>query len=472
MSLRITQSILFSQALSSIQNGLLHYTQLQEQVSTGRRVNRPSDDPAAALRIIPLTNDLRNLDQLDQNVNLARETLNTGASALEDASTLMQRVRELTVQAANATVSDADRNSMGAEVDQLLHQLVGIGNSKRGDRYLFGGTASGSTPFTLVEDSSGDRVLYNGNHQSLSVEVAPGVQTALNVPGDSIFQHRNRGATTFSDGHTGARPTNLGDTGVGYQTLAVTFNGLHTDRPSTVTVGTGNTTALGVLGYQFTAGPPATLSVGGGPAVNIPASNSDFTTSSGAVINLSVTGVPTTLSGTFTAKAGLSTDGGATVTDVSDFGSTSTAVHNAHDGSVLNVDVTQLRAPGSEVVKFAGTFDAFTVLVSLRDLLHNQSTLPTQEVQRRLSSLLGEIDSAHESVLDGVRELGFRSSSMDLLQSRVGSLRASGAEALSQVQDTDMAAAILALQRQDISYQAALQVGARAIQTSLQGFLR
>ena len=87
-------------------------------------------------------------------------------------------------------------------------------------------------------------------------------------------------------------------------------------------------------------------------------------------------------------------------------------------------------------------------------------------------SLLEEIDGAHNSVLDGLRELGFRSSSMDVLQNRVEGMRISRTESLSRIEDTDIAESILQLQRQDLSYQTALQVSARVLQTSLQGFLR
>lgn len=474
MSMRITQGMLYSRALSDVQSGLLRYSQLQQQVASGKRVSKPSDDPAATLRILPLRNDIRDLDQLTNNVALARETLNTGAASLEDASSLMQRVRELTTQASNGTVSAGDRQSIGAEIEQLLNQLVSIGNSKRGDRFLFGGTANDDAPFQLVEDDGGSRVVYRGNHENLEVDVAPGVTTALNMPGDAIFQQRTRGATAFAtapgSAATGATPAGHGDTAVGFGQLQVSFAGLHTDAPSTVTAGAGTTNALGSLAYTFTTTPP-TLSVGGGPALNIPITDGAFTTADGRTISLSVTGAPTTLTGTFTAKAGLSIDGGHTTTEVSDFTSSSVRVTNGYDETVLGVDVRNLARTGTEDVKYSGTFDAFTTLITLRDLLRNQDGLPDSTVRDRIAQMLTEVDTAHDSVLDGVRELGFRSSSMDTLKNRVEGLKVSRTESLSEVQDTDLASAILELQRQDLSYQAALQIGSRVIQTSLQNFL-
>lgn len=475
MSMRITQGILYSRALIDVQRGLSRYSQLQQEVATGRRINRPSDDPAAALRILPLRNDIRGLEQLSGNVSLARETLDTSTASLEDASALMQRARELTTQAANGTLSNADRQSIGAEVEQLLNQMVGIANSRRGDRYLFAGTNNGDAPFELVTSGGRSRVVYRGNHESLEIDVAPGVSTALNVPGDSIFQARDRGPTTFraafGSAATGAQPFGSGDTGVGFGRLDVTFAGLHTDAPSTVSAGSGATTALGPLAYAFTTGPD-TLSIGGGPAIPIPVTDGTFTTADGRTISLTVSGVPTTLTGTFTARAGLSVDGGHTVTDISDFGDASVQVANGYDGTVLNVDVRGIARTGAEDVKFEGTFDAFTSLLTLRDLLANEGDLPNQTVRDRIAEMLTQVDGAHDAVLDGLRELGFRSSSMNVLENRVEGLRVSQVESLSRVQDTDIAESILDLQRQDLSYQAALQIGARVIQTSLQSFLK
>ena len=475
MSVRITQGMMYARALQDVQRGLFRFTQLQQEVASGRRINKPSDDPAAALRILPLRSDLRDLEQLSSNVSLARETLNTSTAALEDASSAMQRVRELATQASNGTLSGSDRESIAAEVDQLLNQMLGIANSRRGDRFLFGGTANGSAPFELVTAGGRTRAIYHGNRDSLEIDVAPGVSTGLNVPGDGIFLQRSRTATTFFTDDdafpTGAEPVGLGDTGTGFGSLQVTFGGLTTDAPSTVTAGNGATTAVGPLDYVFTTGPD-TLSIAGGPAVPIPATDTTFTTADGRSITLTVSGVATPSTGTFTATADLSTDGGTTTVNVSDFTANSIAVNNSLDDTVLYVNTDNLARTGEENVRFNGTFDVFTTLAELRDLLRNQKGLPDNTVRDRIAGLLTEIDNAHDAVLDGLRELGFRSSSMDALKNRVEGLRVSRAESLSLVEDTDIAEAILQLQQQDLSYQAALQVSARVVQTSLQGFLR
>lgn len=482
MAMRITQSTLFSRALFDMQRGLFRYSQLQTEVATGRRVNRPSDDPAAALQIMPLRGELRDLEQFNKNVSLARETLNTSAASLEDGSSVMQRVRELATQAANGTLSGSDRESISAEVGQLLDQMLGIANSRRGERYLFGGTETGSQPFTLETVGGRTRAVYNGNGQSLEVDVAPGVNTGINVPGDSIFMTRDRGATTFSPApgsqSTGVASFGSGDTGIGFGELQVSFAGL-SNLPDEINAAPGTNTALGELSYVFTptpGGPPGagTLSIEGGPPQSVPTplDGVQFRTADGREVSLAVTGAPTPDTGSFTAEASLSTDGGLTSVTVDSFGTGPVAVRNSEDGSMLYLNVNNLDRTGNEDVKFNGTFDVFTTLAELRDVLANGDGFDDGHVRDRVGSLLEEIDGAHNSVLDGLRELGFRSSSMDVLQNRVEGMRISRTESLSRIEDTDIAESILQLQRQDLSYQTALQVSARVLQTSLQGFLR
>jgi len=101
-------------------------------VSSGRRINRPSDDPSAMLSLLPINSELADLKSLTENASSARETLDTGANALQEGSTALSRLKELLVQAANATVSEGDRRSIGLEVDQLLEHMVGIANTRRG----------------------------------------------------------------------------------------------------------------------------------------------------------------------------------------------------------------------------------------------------------------------------------------------------------------------------------------------------
>ncbi|MEE9128184.1 MAG: flagellar hook-associated protein FlgL [Planctomycetota bacterium] len=472
MTVRITQAMLFSRALHDIRKGSLGLLRLQEQIASGRLVNRPSDDPAKALRILPLNNELRNLTHLKDSLGLARETINLAAATLEEASSSMARLQELMIQAANGTVSNRDRETISFEVDQLLKEMLGVANLKRGSTYLFGGTRSDTPPFRLVTDAGGTRVIYDGDQDSHQIEVAPGIRMALRTPGDAVFQARNRGATLIQ-GTTGAAASGATDTGVGFGKLQVTFKELDAATLPTgisASASTPTSTAVGNLAYSFSGGQ---LSINGGPAIPVPATNQAFQTGDTPprTIHLTVGATVTPASGTFTAKANLSTDGGTTLKEV-DFTTNNVQVKNSYDGSVLNVDVTNMSGIGTDSVTFQGTFDVFTTLIAVRDVLANKDGLPDEEVADRVRQLLTEAKSAHDQILGAVQERGYKAQSLDMLEDRVDTLTLTGQESLSMVQDTDLSAAILELTQRQFSFQAALQVAARVVQTSLLDFLR
>jgi flagellar hook-associated protein 3 len=474
MSLRITQSILYSRALLDVRNGLAGNLRLQEQAASGRRVNRPSDDPAAMLRIVPLKAELRDLEGMLDNAGLAREALDAGAAAVQGGSELLQRVRELAVQGANGTLSAADRTTLAGELTQLLNQMLAVANSRHGTRHLFGGTRTDVAPFTLLEDAGGARVRYGGDQDALQVLVAPDVATAVALPGDRIFQAHGRGATVFAAAGataTGAVPVNAGDSAVGFDRLLVRFAGVTLAAGTTgMAPGNNGTDALGSLSYVYSAG---TLSINGGPPTAIVAGNQNFPVgTTGTFVNLSMTGGPVTpATGTITSRATLSIDGGASAVVVSDF-TAPQQVRNSFDGTVLNVDVTALARTGDELVTYNGTFDVFTAMIAARDALANADGLTLAQQTARLSGLLAELDAAHDSLLDGLRDLGNRGQQMQLLAQRVSGLQVGTQESLSLAQDADMAETILALNQQDLNYQAALQVSARIVQTSLLDYLR
>ena len=96
MTIRITQAMLFSRAIQDLRRGSLGLLRLQEQVASGRLVNRPSDDPAKMLRILPLNNELRDLAHLKDSLGLARETINLAAATLEDPSRRCAQRRRFT----------------------------------------------------------------------------------------------------------------------------------------------------------------------------------------------------------------------------------------------------------------------------------------------------------------------------------------------------------------------------------------
>ena len=155
-----------------------------EQLASGKRVNRPSDDPAASAGEIQnqARSDIN--DQFLQNVNTVQSMLQTADSTLSSVVTGLTNAISYGVQGANGTVSDVNRQQLAQSVQGILSQVVQLANTEFHGVYIFGGTAVTAPPF--VADVTGIR--YIGNLQTNSVEVLSGASTQVNVPGSQLFQ--------------------------------------------------------------------------------------------------------------------------------------------------------------------------------------------------------------------------------------------------------------------------------------------
>ncbi|HHI79390.1 MAG TPA: flagellar hook-associated protein 3 [Planctomycetes bacterium] len=472
MVLRITQNILLNNALRDITRNALSLNEYREKLSTGKELNRPSDDPAAFLRILPLRNDIESVKRYQQNAILARDILNTSSSGFQDAADIMAEARKLAVQGANGTLSQSDRDTLASQVNQLLKQMVGIANSRLGDRYLFGGAKTSTQAFTLTDNENATFVKYNGDDQGVSLSVAPGVEVAVHTPGDKLFMKTNRSGLTFT-GNTGVKGGTGASSGRGQAFLEISHTGF-SNLPTGVSAGSTASTALGNLSYTITMGPPNTITVGGGTAVTFDASSSDLEikTSNGDSVYLDMSAYAgSSTSGTLTSNGRMTWDGGGTYTSI-DFSSTNLHVKNDTKGEILAVDATGILRTGKEMVSFEGTYDAFNSLIALRDLLQNKGGLTSGDQAKQLTALIGELDKVGELVLESLRDLGARSANLDTTKDRMGRLELSMDEALSRDEDVDLSAVILKMTQRDTSYQASLAVGARVISTSLLDFLR
>src|SRR5690349_18526259 len=158
--MRVSNDTLRSAFMAALESAQRRVIDTQEQVSSGKRVNKPSDDPVAAARIAHLDASLSRLDQYKSNSDFARNQLGLEESALNSVNDNLQRIRELTLQANNSTTSDNDRKDIAAEVRQARDALLTLANTTDVDgRHLFAGYREGVVPFTTTSTGS---VVYNG----------------------------------------------------------------------------------------------------------------------------------------------------------------------------------------------------------------------------------------------------------------------------------------------------------------------
>jgi flagellar hook-associated protein 3 FlgL len=210
--MRISNETLRSTFLMALQQAQKRVLDTQEQVGTGRRINRPSDDPVAAARMAHLEASLSRLDQFASNGAVARTQLGLEEEALGGTIDHLQRIRELVLQGNSATASQSDRRIIAAEIREYRDALVAIGNTTDVDgRHLFGGFAERTTPFTI--DATGS-VTYNGDQGQRQVQIS---ETRFVITGDSgaeIFQRIRTGNGTFALA-TGVANTGTGVLGAG-----------------------------------------------------------------------------------------------------------------------------------------------------------------------------------------------------------------------------------------------------------------
>ncbi len=200
--MRISSSTLYDvnvNALNQQQSKMLH---TQQQVSSGRRMLTAADDPAAAARALELTQSDATTVQYAKNIDVTQHLLATSEGALQTVTTLLQDVQTYAVNAGNtATMSNADRKSMGTTLQNRLDELISLANSTDGiGNYLFSGFQGKAQPF--VNTATG--VQYMGDDGQRLGQVNANRQLAGNDSGADIFMRIKNGNGTFVTQAAGA----------------------------------------------------------------------------------------------------------------------------------------------------------------------------------------------------------------------------------------------------------------------------
>ena len=178
--MRIGTLQLFRQGVSSILEQQSKLFDIQQQLSTGKRIVKPSDDPSGAAQVMGLSESMRTTGQYQDNIRGLRSRLELEDSVLASSVNALQRARELAVQGLNDTNALEDRAAIAQEVRQIMDEVLRLSNQKdtNGD-YLFAGTRGQTIPFS--HDGSGT-FAYAGDQGQRSIQVGP---TRRIVDGDS-----------------------------------------------------------------------------------------------------------------------------------------------------------------------------------------------------------------------------------------------------------------------------------------------
>jgi flagellar hook-associated protein 3 FlgL len=203
--MRISTMQQFNTGLRSILNNQEGTLKTQQQISTGRRVLTPADDPIASTRILQLQQDISLREQYQKNVDGAMNRLNLEDSILEGVTDNIGRIRELTVKAGNGSMTLEDRRSIASEVEQRLFALQDLMNTKdASNTYIFAGFKGETLPF---EQRPGGGVVYQGDDGERSLEISNSTSVQTNDTGKAIFVDIDSAKNTF---YTRDNEQNLG----------------------------------------------------------------------------------------------------------------------------------------------------------------------------------------------------------------------------------------------------------------------
>ena len=187
MAMRISTIQAYNNGVSGLGRNYSTLTRTQEQISSGNRILTPADDPVASVRLLQLENQQGMLKQYSDNLTAAKNSLTQEETTLNSINTVMQRVRELAVQAGGGALSAEDRASIAKELSERENELLNLMNSRnaRGE-YLFSGNLGKTEPFVRNPDST---YSYYGDEGQRSLQVASSSFVAINDNGKSLFEN-------------------------------------------------------------------------------------------------------------------------------------------------------------------------------------------------------------------------------------------------------------------------------------------
>jgi len=181
--MRVNSSTAFQTSVSQLQQRQAALSRAQEQLTSGKRVDRPSDDPAAAARAERALAAITRSDASQRALDASRNAMMLAEAALGDAGEMLQKARELVVSAGNGSLTDSDRRTIAEAIRGLRNDLLAVANRSDGaGRYLFGGQGSDGPPLV---DNVPPGVVFRGTPGEQ--RAATGEATPLSVDGNAAF---------------------------------------------------------------------------------------------------------------------------------------------------------------------------------------------------------------------------------------------------------------------------------------------
>lgn len=179
--MRVSTNQLQQLMMNSLQSGAVDFSKVSQQMATGKRILRPSDDPMGTVQLMALKKEQANLSQYNANIGNARSHLGSAETYVTSISDTFLKLRDLTLAAGNGTLGLSERQALASEISSLKAALIDTGNARGSDgKYLFAGSQVNTAPISASNS-------YQGDNLARAVSISAGVQVTTNVDIEKVF---------------------------------------------------------------------------------------------------------------------------------------------------------------------------------------------------------------------------------------------------------------------------------------------
>ena len=425
--MRISSNTIFDASVSAMQQQSAKLLQAQQQISTGRRILPPADDPIGAAQALQVTQAQTMNAQYSTNAGSASDSLTLEESILGSITSLLQDVRTLSVNAGNGALNRSDRAILATDLSGRYQQLLGLANTVDGNgQYLFSGYQGGVRPFAVLADGS---IKYNGDQGQRLIQISASEQMAVSDAGDDVLGSIPNGNGTFVVAMTA---TNAGSAVMDAGTVldVSQWNSAANSKDLTVKFSVvGGATTYDIIDKNANK----SLLTGAAPAAAGPY---PLTYASGSAIDLKQSAPPALVA--------------------FDFGAQLNVTGQPADGDSFSV-------------KGSTHQDVFKTINNLVQLL--QTSSGGAGLANGLIAAQTNIDNALDNVINVRTSAGSRLKELDAVQNTGEDRALQYSQTLSRLQDVDYAKAAAELMQQQVSLQAAQQSYVKVAGLSLFNYL-
>ncbi len=475
--MRVTQNTFINQVTTQARERNAEILHLQQQLTTGVRIHRPSDDPGVIGSLLANKASDERMDVDLANISSSRSRLNQGHSQLLSAVELMRSARDLAVEGTQSL----ERETVANSVNSVLEQLFLVSNSTDGGNPLFAGTATDGPAFEVGSRDEQGRITsvdYVGVNQRQQTIVAPGLTVDVLYGGRDVFSFGGKRGTHYL-GNTGAQSGIGSDTasGVGQLTVENTKTVYHFSSGIEPGASSNLDTVIGHGRDRIEIADTSegrTVSLNGGEPVLFDAMSVDLavTDEEGRVIHVDMSNVSADFTGNSTlfTLGTISIDGGKTEQAIN-FGSNQILTDSATQ-HVTFVDTSNINRVGVDEVQYGGKVDAFQSMIQLRDLLLHADELSEAEFQERMEPFQEDLQQALDRMLDVVGEQSVDLENLDRLETQTAESQLETRLAITDAENADLTEVILQLQSEQTLLQYIYASAAGSFDVNLLDFIR